>query len=158
TPKYLAGKGFDPRYGARPLKRRIERELLAPLADRLNRYAADLPLEADVGVAAGQLQIAVRARTDERRRGPAPASSGDECGRAAGQVIELRRQQQLLEGCPAVVEMQSEIYRLCELERRILRDAAKKLAVGRIWQRPDVAPAMAQLARLRQMADEIRDV
>ena len=33
----LAEAGFDPVYGARPLKRRIERDLLAPVAEAVNR-------------------------------------------------------------------------------------------------------------------------
>jgi len=32
---YLAEKGFDPDYGARPLKRVIQREILDPLAKHL---------------------------------------------------------------------------------------------------------------------------
>ena len=34
---HLAEAGFDPKYGARPLKRAIERELLAPIAHQMNR-------------------------------------------------------------------------------------------------------------------------
>jgi ATP-dependent Clp protease ATP-binding subunit ClpC len=30
--EHLAGVGFDPRYGARPLQRAVEREVVAPLA------------------------------------------------------------------------------------------------------------------------------
>ena len=37
----LARKGHDSRYGARPLKRAIERHLLAPLAGQMNAYTAD---------------------------------------------------------------------------------------------------------------------
>lgn len=33
--RHLAKKGYDPRYGARPLKRRVAEELLAPLATRI---------------------------------------------------------------------------------------------------------------------------
>jgi ATP-dependent Clp protease ATP-binding subunit ClpB len=33
--RYLAGKGFDPAYGARPLKRLIQREIENPLAVKL---------------------------------------------------------------------------------------------------------------------------
>ena len=46
--RLLVEKGFDPRYGARPLKRIIERELLAPLSTRLNDYPFELPLEIQV--------------------------------------------------------------------------------------------------------------
>jgi ATP-dependent Clp protease ATP-binding subunit ClpB len=33
--EYLANKGFDPQYGARPLKRLIQREVQDPLAKRM---------------------------------------------------------------------------------------------------------------------------
>ena len=48
VPTALARRGHDPRYGARPLKRAIERELLAPLAERINRHATDAALDVDV--------------------------------------------------------------------------------------------------------------
>ena len=49
---HLAAVGFDPRYGARPLKRAMERELLAPLARQMNRHPGDTPLTVEVGVEA----------------------------------------------------------------------------------------------------------
>lgn len=33
--KYLAGKGFDPKFGARPMARLIHEEIRKPLADEL---------------------------------------------------------------------------------------------------------------------------
>src|SRR5205823_14558864 len=63
---HLAKKGYDPRYGARPLKRAIERELLAPLADRMNGYAAETALEVDVGLPAGSGTEIGRASCRER--------------------------------------------------------------------------------------------
>ena len=48
----LAAEAFDPRYGARPLKRAIERQPTPPLAAGLNRYASDLKLRCRVGARA----------------------------------------------------------------------------------------------------------
>src|SRR5262249_33382014 len=57
---HLAAVGFDPRYGARPLKRAMERELLAPLARQMNRHAGNVPLTVAVGVIDGHPEVAVR--------------------------------------------------------------------------------------------------
>ena len=47
----LAEKGFDPQYGARPLKRVIQRELMGPLAMAIleGRYQSGDTVEADSG-------------------------------------------------------------------------------------------------------------
>lgn len=63
---HLAEKGYDIRYGARPLKRAVERELLAPLARGLNAYATVQPLEAQVSVQDGALQVNVKGREDKQ--------------------------------------------------------------------------------------------
>jgi energy-coupling factor transporter ATP-binding protein EcfA2 len=42
--EYLAARGFDKRYGARPLKRALEQILLGPLAAQLNRFPPQVPL------------------------------------------------------------------------------------------------------------------
>jgi ATP-dependent Clp protease ATP-binding subunit ClpC len=62
--KHLAERGYDIRYGARPLKRAIERQLLAPLSEALNRYATDIRLEADVTLEQAELTVNVRAKVD----------------------------------------------------------------------------------------------
>lgn len=50
---WLAKVGFDIRYGARPLKRAIERELLAPLAEQMNDYQGDTAVTATVQLKEG---------------------------------------------------------------------------------------------------------
>jgi ATP-dependent Clp protease ATP-binding subunit ClpB len=54
TPKakeFLADKGYDPAYGARPLKRALQRHLEDPLAEEILRgqYAGDCDLFVDSG-------------------------------------------------------------------------------------------------------------
>ncbi|HEY7119191.1 MAG TPA: AAA family ATPase [Tepidisphaeraceae bacterium] len=64
---YLAKAGYDPLYGARPLKRRLEQDLLAPLSDAANQYAAATALIARVDMRDGTLSVEVRAATAEQK-------------------------------------------------------------------------------------------
>ena len=98
VPAALARRGHDPTYGARPLKRAIERELLAPLAERINRHAADAALDVDVTLDPDDRpRVAVRrgsttgaGRCSPPRRGRPPSSpvrartSGAACSGSAG--------------------------------------------------------------------------
>jgi len=61
----LAQLGYDPRYGARPLQRTVERELLLPLARELNQYPEDVPLEITAG---SKLVVTPVLDGDEARR------------------------------------------------------------------------------------------
>jgi len=49
--QWLADKGYDPVYGARPLKRVIQKELVDPIARKL--LAGDLADGSVIGVSAG---------------------------------------------------------------------------------------------------------
>ncbi|MEZ6141416.1 MAG: AAA family ATPase [Zavarzinella sp.] len=44
----ISEQGFDARYGARPLKRSMEREMLAPIAHQLNMHLPHVPLKAEI--------------------------------------------------------------------------------------------------------------
>jgi ATP-dependent Clp protease ATP-binding subunit ClpB len=52
--EWLADKGYDPAYGARPLKRVIQRELQDPLAEKI--LAGDVKDGDGVTVSAGKLE------------------------------------------------------------------------------------------------------
>src|SRR5207248_6898684 len=62
---FLTEKGCDTRYGARPLKREIERRLLAPLAEKLNTYSPDSLVTANADVSGGELKIGATALPGE---------------------------------------------------------------------------------------------
>ncbi|MHC4828956.1 MAG: AAA family ATPase [Planctomycetota bacterium] len=103
----LARRGYDPRYGARPLKRAIERELLFPLADRLNTYDSKHSLEARVapgGTIDEPLEVEVR--------GVAEASEQERDSRPHVRLRAFRRQLQRLRGTSAWRELMSERHRL----------------------------------------------
>ena len=116
---WLARNGYDIRYGARPLKRAVEREMLAPLAEKMNGYTAETPLRVGVTLAEGVLEIHVRARTDEDGR-LVPAHGADATlVETVGGCVDLRRDVQRMERCSAVTELLNEIFRLERMEERL---------------------------------------
>ncbi|MCP3101504.1 AAA family ATPase [Myxococcus sp. K15C18031901] len=56
---WLAARGFDPRYGARPLKRALERELVVPVAEWLAAHPRSGPMM--LSAEAGPAGLALRA-------------------------------------------------------------------------------------------------
>jgi ATP-dependent Clp protease ATP-binding subunit ClpA len=113
---HLARAGYDPVYGARPLKRRIERDLLAPLADSVNQYALTTPLVARIDVSDGRLTLAVRARKDE----PA-ATHPPPVALHPAAFTTMRRFVQAIARCPAARSLQNELF---TLDRLIARKSA----------------------------------
>jgi ATP-dependent Clp protease ATP-binding subunit ClpB len=59
---WLADKGYDPAYGARPLKRVIQREVQDPLADKI--LAGDVPDGSTVRVSGGTDKLIFLPRID----------------------------------------------------------------------------------------------
>jgi ATP-dependent Clp protease ATP-binding subunit ClpA len=125
---HLARTGFDVRYGARPLLRAIEREMLAPLADRMNRYSAEQALAVVVDVAGDELSLEVRARVDESGQVIASGTGAVPIVDATRSCIDLRRDVQTLERCRSVREFQNELYRL-EREQKLFEDAQTRHAL-----------------------------
>jgi MoxR-like ATPase len=115
---WLAQHGYDIRYGARPLKRAIERQLLAPLATLMNDYTADTPLRVQVAVRDDAVRVQVRARTEE---GGQQVAAGGLAG-AEVQLAErcqgLRRSLQQLNAAGAALEVNNEIFRLERMQKK----------------------------------------
>jgi ATP-dependent Clp protease ATP-binding subunit ClpC len=120
---YLAAKGYDARYGARPLKRTIERELLVPLADALNTLQSDVPLAADVTVERRTLRVSVRPIVV--RQQPADVL-GAGLFEMAIRCRELRCKIQKLQRSPAAVTLRNEIFRLTRIEKSLLSGRLKR--------------------------------
>jgi ATP-dependent Clp protease ATP-binding subunit ClpC len=165
---WLSRAGFDIRYGARPLLRAVERELLAPLANQLNRHGAEAALGVEVACQEDALRIEVRANGNEASRMAAPASlleTTQEC-------VALRRQAQTLERSRCVREERNDLYQLEEVEKRfqkaqlryatIMAQLAKapdtvKNAIRKEQPRTTAADQerQARIARLRQLDDRL---
>lgn len=115
----LLENGFDARYGARPLKRAIERELLVPMADALNGFPPDAKLIAAVGASGKNIHVKVtQAEKDperEAKRRREEAGIRDSLIRLA----DLRRKIFTLDGSAAMREVRNEIFRLERLAATI---------------------------------------
>ncbi len=72
---HLAGVGFDPVYGARPLRRVIQREITQPLATRVLQGTFDDGADIVIDAQAGQLTFQPRSDA-EQTRSPADVSAG----------------------------------------------------------------------------------
>lgn len=147
----LARRGYDTRYGARTLKRLIEREILSPLAIQLNRKVHTKQtrlLKANVFIEDSRLCVNVVEQVEAAVR-----SSDKEAAIAyrAQRLGDLRRRFVRLDRSSAVHELRNSIYRLTELERRIAKAArrakiSKKLVKARYeLQQPWEASVLAQL-------------
>jgi ATP-dependent Clp protease ATP-binding subunit ClpA len=134
---WLARHGMDSRYGARPLKRTIDRELLAPLGNQLNCYLAQTPLKVRVAVRENRLDI--QAKADVRETAVSDAQADTE---SVKELQALRRDLQKLFRCSAALEMDNEIHRLQLLEKRLFKR-------GRFG--PEDVRRMSQLASWREL-------
>ncbi|MFO0825100.1 MAG: AAA family ATPase [Gemmataceae bacterium] len=146
---HLAAVGFDPRYGARPLKRAMERELLAPLAKQMNRHSGDTSLTVDIGIEARKPAVAVRpvqgARNRSSREPTGPA------GKLAAAAQVLRRWHQLVGTSSTVRELENDVYQLSLEEQRIYKRQQLKKRIT-----ASDTETLAKLGRLREVADEVK--
>jgi DNA polymerase III delta prime subunit len=141
---FLAPKGYHPRYGARPLKRVIERELLVPLAETLNSYKNATPLEVNIGVAEGRIRIQVRARDDKETRLQSESTSN-----LAEQIVAQRRRIGRLQRSVATSKLEDELTMLESLERRL---KAAKVNM------PQLQARLAKLPKLREVLAAVNDL
>ncbi|MBI3267988.1 MAG: ATP-dependent Clp protease ATP-binding subunit [Planctomycetes bacterium] len=142
----LAIDGFDARYGARPLKRALERQLLVPLAEALNAYDDDLALAAEARVAASGLAVRVRPRLDAAGKTLPASQVHPGAVEAARQASGLRRLLQDLDRSPALLDLRNERFRLDRLAERPA-DAARsgKEEQARLRRLPELRTFLAEL-------------
>lgn len=147
----LAAKGFDPKYGARPLKRAMERELLAPLSHQLNHYSGNAQLQVKIDVKQGKLTTNVKALSD----GTTPSAKLAESHERLAEVQLLRRMHQALEKSSAMRELANDVYQLEEVEKRALKKNLKQVPLNATEQ-----AKLAELGQLRhrlQLAIKLRE-
>jgi ATP-dependent Clp protease ATP-binding subunit ClpA len=143
---YLARRGYSARYGARPLKRVIERELLVPLSEQLNQRKDDDPAQIHLWLETDKLKIEMRqgssAKSEQRSTPPTSLAA------LARQCSTLRRESQALRRGGAVNSLQTEIHTLRRIERQLNRGK---------WKNPDEAARVAELPKLERVEQAIRD-
>jgi ATP-dependent Clp protease ATP-binding subunit ClpC len=145
---YLASRGYDVRYGARPLKRAIERELLVPLAEALNAYDTSTVLSAQIGMAEGRIKVIVRAREESgeaaNRRGVV-----QQADQLAESIIDERRLIGRMQRCAATSKIEDEVALLESLQRRMT--TAK-------WKTPDLQARLGRLPTLRECLKSLHEM
>lgn len=147
--RYLARRGYDARYGARPLKRAIERELLVPLGEGLNKQAASVLLRADVRLFNEKLIVDVQAKMDEAGRILSSAAKSAPFAELAKQAAQLRRNAQRLNSGAVALDIRNEIFNLERLAKRLAR---------RKWQNPAQAETLARLPQLKREIQNLEEV
>ncbi len=145
---HLAAVGYDPRYGARPLKRAMERELLAPLARQMNKHAGDTPLSVELGVEARAPSVVVRPLQGARSKGVREPNGP--AGKLASGAQMMRRWHQLLAASSAVRELTNDVYQLSQQEARVLKKQAARRKLT-----PAEVDVLAAVGRLREIADDV---
>ena len=161
----LARRGYDSRYGARPLKRLVERELLLPLSMQLNsrppkRKAGTDRLIAGVRIEGNQ----VRVQLEEGARQPTHLYDESSQAARASRLGEIRRRVQRLGRSSAVIELHNSLYRLIQIERRIAK-AARRAKVTRNQAKaqhklrnPLEATALVRLAEYQKIAGALKEL
>ncbi len=139
--EHLAERGHDPKYGARPLKRVLERELMTPLAEALNAVRHKQPIAAEVICKRGALTIEVRQRQDKEE-----TSSAQRGLVLAEQVLAARRDLSKLAHSSAIASLENEIPVLAMIERR----KAKRQHLSAEQQ-----ASLVRLGHLRQVLGEL---
>jgi ATP-dependent Clp protease ATP-binding subunit ClpC len=150
---HLAAVGYDPKYGARPLKRMIERKLVVPLAERLCRLAGRDVREFRAEIVAGALtinaEIAARSRdADEELRTAAELQK----------VLDTRRKIQALLRSNALLRLRNEISRLRQLERQRKERLRRRGKEGQFEFTPEQARVLAQEELLTASDKLLEDV
>ncbi len=147
--EFLAHAGHDPRYGARPLKRVILKQLIRPLSKRLNEFPFSVPVQVQIDGHHSGLHIQVA------KQGKHLSSIGLE---VVAQDLRLqllaaqRRRSQSLAIAPIVVRLRNENFRvkeqLAELDK--IRKKEQKLP------RDSMVGQESASVRRRQVADARR--
>ena len=159
--KYVAEKGMDPRYGARPIQRFIQDHLVVPVASKLNRHPSELEIEGEIRASKDSLNIEIVARHEESQknndRGALPVSSAIEL------IRNQRRRAQALAKCSLADRVRNEMFRLQQQLQRFIKYKKKRLKKvnpenetefleKQLWEKE------SELDRYRQVIRQIDDV
>ncbi|MBL8890786.1 MAG: AAA family ATPase [Planctomycetaceae bacterium] len=157
---YLAQAGYDPRYGARPLKRVLTRQLIRPLARELNGHANAVPLRVEIDGTPSGLRVAV---TRQGKHLSAIHSHNVTVDSQLQKLAVERRRAQSLAVTPIVVRLRNECFRLRERlneldkqeRNRHRQDLNSKEQRPRLEPRRELGPVRGVLERRRQELESV---
>lgn len=136
---HLAQSGYDRRYGARPLKRALEKQLLEPLAPILS-VAGDSDLKVKVELQDGKL-VWSQERSQDKRANRTTVH-------LARQAMKARRDAQKIDASRLAHELRNRLHRLTRLEHR-------KARTGHLPE--DLEAQLATLEVRRALAQLLKD-
>ncbi len=147
---YLADNGYDDVYGARPLKRYIEKQLLVPLAEEVNGDNSGQMMDAKVTVFNDkQLSITVEPLINEFGRSQRFALGELSLNTVVKSCAQLRRQVHKAEDSDTIRRISNEVYRLKKVKERLRRKNLKGRRLspkdGRAQKELAVLPALKKL-------------
>jgi DNA polymerase III delta prime subunit len=140
----LARKGYDARYGARSLKRTVERELLVPLAGAIAAYSDDRPLVVDASASAERIRV--KASSPPQSREPSGQLDLISESQRAGAASSERRLIGRLKNSPAYGELENQATLIESMERRLK---------GAKWKTPERQARIDKLPRMKACLDAI---
>lgn len=142
----LARLGYDPRYGARPIKRAIDRHFLVPLSAGLNDFGANVPLVAQARAEDDKVRITVRSRQAETSsQSTSLLQESRSRLELATQVSQQRREALRARGCQPILEMQNELV----LWEREQQHGARKRERSRRRASQEHSPHVEQPPRIK---------
>ena len=141
---YLTEKGYDARYGARPLRRSIERELVAPLAAELNQRSVEEKLEVRADLVDDKIEFEIQSDANQKKARIARAALVTTATRAA----KLRRNSQKLESSHHLIELGDGRFRLEQILQR--RERSK-------WISPEDASSLERLPQIKNYLQSSAD-
>lgn len=144
--------GYDPRYGARPIKRAIDRHLLAPLATAVNDYDAAIPLQATIDCQHRHIDVTVKALTE--RDGGSPAEVRQRTASFARSVCDARRETYQLRESRPLVDLRNRLHSRELVEARRQKKERRSLAMGRAAPLPD-AKLLAEIDALKRQIGRV---
>ncbi|MEP6924942.1 MAG: AAA family ATPase [Pyrinomonadaceae bacterium] len=142
--KFLAETGYDVRYGARPLRRAVERELLAPLAAELNQHLPEEKLTVSVRLENNNLKFAIETNVLQKKRSTTNFVLASLASRAAA----LRRNAQKLTSSSHLIELADEQFQLVRVKARS--------DIGR-WVAPEDLTRLARLPKIQKFLAETKE-
>lgn len=151
---YLAETGYDIRYGARPLKRTIERELLTPLSTELNLHNSDEKLAVDVGLKNGKISLEFTAEETPKKQKQLNAVLATQAER----VANLRRKTQKFTASYKLTELNDEIYQLIRLEALVKRNKwLSEEDLERIRRKPKIEKFLKNVKEFTENVNQLED-
>ena len=126
--KFVAEKGMDPRYGARPIQRFIQDHLVVPVATKLNRHTGELEINGEVTVKDDSLNIDIVANHEESQKNK--DKQVFTVTAAIESIRTQRRRSQSLANCSLANRVRNEMFRLKQQLQRYVKYKKKLIKRG----------------------------